>query len=143
MNGMMSLIELAVNKVIDQINGLAGYDIVEKGLGILGIDKPSIDHIDLGEIEIPSHDFVGAYKAGQPYLIGRGAQPEMFIPGESGTALPSGALAALGGAGGMSYNFYGDIVLPGIDNPRQFLKALDREAQRQNKTMLKKGRTNR
>jgi hypothetical protein len=141
MNGMISLIELAVNKVIDQINGLVGYDIVEKGLSILGVEKPNIDHIDIPDIAIPTKDSGGRYRAGQPYWIGKGAQPEVFVPRESGTAFPAGLVAALGGAGGI--NISGPIHLHGVEDPEDFLDRLDRIAKRRNKTLLKKGRTNR
>lgn len=37
----------------------------------------------------PSRDIGGSVEAGKPVLIGRGAQPELFIPSTSGTMIPN------------------------------------------------------
>lgn len=41
------------------------------------------------EMALPSRDSGGRGAAGQPYMIGRGAQPEIFIPDSAGTFIPN------------------------------------------------------
>lgn len=52
--------------------------------------------------QFPSRDVGGPVVAGQPYYIGRGAQPELFVPPQSGTMIPAGASPAGMHAGGTS-----------------------------------------
>lgn len=56
-----------------------------------------------------SRDSGGRGQRGRAYMIGRGAQPELFVPDTSGTFIPAGA------AGGMqvtnNFNFSGDAPL--------------------------------
>jgi hypothetical protein len=148
MNGMMGIIENAINKVIDQINGLAGYDIVEKGLGLLGIEKPSIDHVDLGEVALPELARGGALRGlgitGEegPELAFANQPTAILSHGRSVRAIQDAfGLPAYAGAGGMTIS--GPIHLHGVEDPEDFLDRLDRMARRRNKTLLKKGRTNR
>jgi hypothetical protein len=46
----------------------------------------------------PMRDSGGYGRAGEPYLIGTGAQPELFIPQSSGSFYPAGAYGGDGGA---------------------------------------------
>ena len=57
-----------------------------------------------------SRDVGGPGIAGQPYMIGTGAQPEMFVPDTNGTFIPNADKK--GGMGGTTYN----IV---VNNPKK------------------------
>lgn len=64
------------------------------------------------------HDFMGRYSAGVPYRVGTGAQPEIFIPDNSGYAIPAGA------GGGRSVTIEGDLNfnfpnVTDVTDPRQ------------------------
>jgi hypothetical protein len=59
--------------------------------------KPSEAGRSSGGGKAGFHDFVGSYQKGVPYLIGGSAQPELFVPNESGTAYPKGAYNLGGG----------------------------------------------
>lgn len=65
---------------------------------------------------------------GVPYLIGTGAQPEVFVPDSAGTFYPR----AGGGAGLV---IQGDLHLHGVENPRQMFDAIQAEARRRNVRM--------
>lgn len=53
------------------------------------------------------HDFPGTYQAGEPLLVGTGAQPEMFVPQTSGYAVPNA-----GESGGGRFVWNGDLNVP-------------------------------
>lgn len=55
-----------------------------------------------------SKDFGGSGQAGTPYMIGRGAQPELFIPRTNGTFVPNAD--QMGGGGGANFS-PGSIVI--------------------------------
>jgi len=50
------------------------------------------------------HDYLGAYQAAMPYVVGTGAQPELFLPtsGQGGMAIPN--IDQLLGGGGDTFN---------------------------------------
>jgi hypothetical protein len=52
---------------------------------------------------LPSRDMGGRGVAGQPYLIGTGAQPELFIPDTAGTFVPN--------AGGQNVSIYNNVTV--------------------------------
>jgi TP901 family phage tail tape measure protein len=72
------------------------------------------------------HDFVGAASANTPYLIGTGAQPELFVPGSSGMMYPAGSYG-----GGIDLRG-AQIILPGVKDPAEFFDEMEREAKRRN-----------
>jgi hypothetical protein len=58
--------------------------------GLAGSANPIISAIGAGfGGTIPDRDSGGRGAAGQPYMIGRGAQPEIFIPDSAGTFIPN------------------------------------------------------
>jgi len=59
---------------------------------------------------MPSRDSGGRGSAGQPYLIGKGAQPEMFIPDSAGTFIPNADKM-----GGTSFSISIDARDPGAE----------------------------
>lgn len=69
----------------------SGGGWVGKGLGFLG--------------GLFSRDSGGRGSKGQPYLIGTGAQPEMFVPDTAGTFVPANQWMG-NGRGGLTQNFY-------------------------------------
>ena len=92
MNALLEIIEKGINKVIDQINGLAGYDIVEAGLKLLSIDKPQIDHVSIARIEVPSSakgGFLGAglAKVHGGEVLAAASKPYMVFPAKWVTAM--------------------------------------------------------
>lgn len=71
------------------------------GLPFPPLTDPFGNVIGFGMGNLPFHmrDFGGRGRAGMPYLIGTGAQPELFIPDSSGTFYPRGE-----GMGGTTVN---------------------------------------
>lgn len=69
--------------------------------------------------EVEQRDSGGSGRAGNPYLIGTGAQPELFVPSTAGHFFPAGSY------GGDTYNFnvYGG-------NPYETVNAIEREMRR-------------
>ncbi len=65
----------------------------------------------------PSRDIGGRGKAGQPVVIGAGAQPEVFVPDSPGTFYPRGggpaSLGAAGAAGPVTNNITVNLTLTG------------------------------
>jgi hypothetical protein len=59
---------------------------------------------------MPSRDSGGRGSAGKPYLIGKGAQPEMFIPDSAGTFIPNADKM-----GGTSFSISIDATDPGAE----------------------------
>lgn len=55
MNALIGIIEGAINTIIDQINGILGYDLVEKGLGLLGVGGGKIGNITIPRIPGARH----------------------------------------------------------------------------------------
>jgi hypothetical protein len=74
-----------------------------------------------------SHDFVGPARKGQPYWIGTGAQPELFIPDSNGMMYPAGSY------GGASIQI--GAVYVQDEDPARWLDRLEREASRRNLTL--------
>lgn len=75
----------------------------------------------------PSHDFVGPARKGQPYWIGTGAQPELFVPDTNGMMYPAGSY------GGASIQI--GAVYVQDEDPARWLDRLEREASRRNLTL--------
>lgn len=73
------------------------------------------------------HDFVGPARKGQPYWIGTGAQPELFIPDSNGMMYPAGSY------GGTSIQI--GAVYVQDEDPARWLDRLEREASRRNLTL--------
>jgi hypothetical protein len=78
-------------------------------------------------IIVPSHDFVGPARKGQPYWIGTGAQPELFVPDTNGMMYPAGSY------GGTSIQI--GAVYVQDEDPARWLDRLEREASRRNLTL--------
>ncbi len=82
---------LIFRAVMAAINAMTGGPVADEGLTVGGPAMPSgIGHADNG----------GTARPGQPVMIGRGAQPELFVPTTSGQFIPRQQLAGLGGGGG-------------------------------------------
>lgn len=80
------------------------------------------------------HDYVGPAMRGRAYAIGRRAQPELFVPNTSGMMYPAGQWPAMGG--GTQFSLAGATIM--VNNPanyREFLRELEREAKRQNRSL--------
>lgn len=86
------------------------YNIGANLGSVLGIGLGQLSNLGTGTSFVNAgtafHDYPGSYQAGHPYLIGTGAQPEMFIPGESGYAVPAGD------QGGRRFTWTGDLNVP-------------------------------
>jgi len=78
-----------------------------------------------------SRDRGGEGKAGQIYAIGKGAQPEVFIPKTDGQFIPNFDRFMQGNGGGTSYNF-GTVNVYGVTNVQDFYDQLEREGKRRN-----------
>lgn len=72
-----------------------GEDGLGSGGGLIG---------GLGDLFGGSRDGGGRGQRGKAYLIGTGAQPELFVPDTSGDFIPAGQL--MGGARGVNQNIY-------------------------------------
>lgn len=72
-------------------------------------------------------DAGGPVAAGQPYYIGTGAQPELFVPDTNGMMYPAG------GYGGTSIQI--GAVYVQDEDPARWLDRLEREASRRNLTL--------
>lgn len=70
----------AIQNVVNAINSLSGYQLPE----FAAETAPTAP----GQ-PIQPRDSGGRGYAGTPYLIGRGAQPELFVPGANGTFIPN------------------------------------------------------
>lgn len=68
---------------------------------------------------VPDRDSGGKGKAGQPYLIGKGAQPELFIPEVDGMFVPNynGSLSSMQGGGGGGNSIRTNHTSVTINNP--------------------------
>jgi len=73
-------------------------------------DLAQVDFIGAIASEFGLRDNGGPGLAGNPYLIGTGAQPEVFIPNTNGTFIPNFD-QVLAGAGGGGMQVHGDIVV--------------------------------
>lgn len=76
-------------------------------------------------------DSGGAGFANVPYLIGRGAQPELFIPNTAGTFVPAGEYAAVGAGLGGGSGRSGQPVVVNFDYRPTISLADEREAEYQ------------
>lgn len=77
----------------------------------------------------------GNVSAGKGYLVGE-MGPELFMPGRTGTIIPTGALAsALSGGNGKGSMVIQQLVLNGVQDVRGLYDALEREAGIRNKTL--------
>jgi len=90
-----------------------GYD---KTIGLDLPDNPITDLMGM--------DQGGMGQAGTPYLIGRGAQPELFVPQSAGTFYPAGTY------GGTSISI--GAVFVQDEDPGRWLDRLEQEASRRN-----------
>jgi TP901 family phage tail tape measure protein len=66
----------------------------------------------MGFKNIPGRDSGGSGMAGEPYLIGRGAQPELFVPNSNGSFYPNADQMSQGGGAGNTYNIT-------VNNPKR------------------------
>jgi TP901 family phage tail tape measure protein len=86
-----------------------------------------------------SMDTGGRGKKGEPYLIGAGAQPELFVPDTAGTFYPKGqytvdtASASAASGGQLAI---GNVVIQGVQDPVTFFDALEAEAARRNVSLV-------
>jgi TP901 family phage tail tape measure protein len=113
--------------VNDQGQYLGNYPMVGNGT-VLPASKfagpqDMNDYIARGGTVDQSRDSGGPGKAGTPYLIGRGAQPEVFIPSTDGTFIPNfDKVLAQGGGGGDTYQVSVSVT------EREIMTAGDAEA---------------
>jgi hypothetical protein len=72
---------------VDALRQMVAQIAASKILSLLGgLGGPVGSFFSMG---LPSRDSGGRGVAGQPYMIGRGAQPEIFIPDSAGTFIPN------------------------------------------------------
>jgi hypothetical protein len=124
---ILSGLGAAIVKIItDALSSVSVSSVVEQVTG------GSVMGRDLQTVPDPrTRDSGGSYRAGQPYMIGTGAQPELWVPGESGTAYPAGSY---GGGGGGGINMQGaTIILQGVQDPDGLLDKLEVAARRRNR----------
>lgn len=82
-----------IGKLLMAIGGVPGLNLIASvGAGIMSAVQ------GMGQAE--SRDSGGRGQAGKPYMIGTGAQPEMFVPDTAGSFYPARQLAAMGGGAG-------------------------------------------
>jgi len=132
----------AVTAIIEAFTGI-GQDILDK----ITEELNSVGDIEIPVLGISLNDVGGAIggllgmdsgghvNPGQGYIVGTGAQPELFVPNTAGRMYPAGTYATTSGGGGASYNLDGATIV--VNNPaniRQLLDDLGREARRQNRT---------
>lgn len=129
------IIDKAVNALRGSYNAFAGAlnEAIPDGFSIplgnyqkdLPDPLPDID-INLGTLDInipanpiPTRDSGGMGQAGQPYLIGTGAQPELFVPSSTGNFYPVGQYG--GGTTTANINLYldGQVVYSAMQNIAQ------------------------
>jgi hypothetical protein len=79
---------LIFRAVMAAINAMTGGTVADEGLTVGGPAMPS---------GIMSADSGGTARPGQPVMIGKGAQPELFVPTTSGQFFPRQQLAGMGG----------------------------------------------
>jgi len=122
------------------IEGIAGIArlLIAAGKGPLGglaAIGASILSVVLGFENVESRDRGGTGKAGTPYLIGTGAQPELFIPRSSGYFIPNAAplLAPprVSQGTGDVYQIH-NITVYGVNDPKELFDAIKREARLRN-----------
>lgn len=77
------------------------------------------------EVSVQERDHGGRGIAGRPYLIGRGAQPELFVPDSSGTFIPNAGSASAGGTT-ININVGGSVISEG-ELIREVVNGLRRE----------------
>lgn len=77
---------LDVDNVVGSAFGFNEMPMVDVNLGSFGINLPDNPLSSAAGI---SRDTGGRGLAGQPYAIGRGAQPEVYIPQQNGTFIPN------------------------------------------------------
>jgi hypothetical protein len=78
-------------------------------------------------------DSGGPGAAGETYLIGRGAQPELFVPRSAGTFYPAGSYAlagAGGGGGGEGVTITGPVHIYGVQDVESLYEQLQKVGQR-------------
>jgi hypothetical protein len=75
------------------------FGALQGGLGrLFAGGAPASGGAGYSQASFPLRDSGGPGSAGQPYLIGRGAQPELFVPRSAGTFYPRGTY------GGQNFN---------------------------------------
>jgi hypothetical protein len=77
-------------------------------------------------------DSGGPGAAGETYLIGRGAQPELFVPRSAGTFYPAGSYALAGGSssGGDGVVITGPVHIYGVQDVDSLYEQLQKVGQR-------------
>jgi len=113
---------ISINNV-GEILGFAGGGVME-GFGIVGERGPELAF------------------AGQPTAIVSHQDSIAAVRGAFGIAAPAPASAPVMAGGGTVINLNGTINLPGVKNARDFLRELEREAGRNNRSLTsERGRT--
>ncbi|GEM_PF-2061331 len=115
---LTSLID-TINSIPETINNaIGGYQQAGQGIQAIAQATPeqraNLDIWGAIRTAFPSRDNGGHGLAGQPYYIGKGAQPEVFIPENNGTFIPNIDKLLAGAGGGMTIN--GDIVVQGASS---------------------------
>jgi TP901 family phage tail tape measure protein len=108
--GAQSAISTAQNNanMAGQIAGQLPQQVRQRGLGgVLGVIG--------GAIRAEFRDSGGPGAAGQPYMIGTGAQPELFVPSSAGQFFPAGSY----GGDNITVNVTAD-VMRAYPNARQY-----------------------
>jgi hypothetical protein len=103
-------VNAALSKFYDDLAAFGGIGSMggQNGVGTASGGGPSGPRV-AGQ-GLPTRDLGGPVVAGQPYYIGKGAQPELFIPSDAGTMVPNGA-------GGMTVNLGGVHVTQPFGTP--------------------------
>jgi hypothetical protein len=80
-NGVMSVFEWILNRVIDGINAI--INLADEAAG------PAINFGQIGHVALPRfRAYGGRGEAGQPYVVGERGVPELFTPGADGYFTP-------------------------------------------------------
>lgn len=108
-------VNAALSAFYDQLSAFGGVGSMggSNGVGAASGGGPSGPRVPGQGLQ--TRDAGGPVVAGQPYYIGRGAQPELFIPSTNGTMIPNGA--------GGSTTIY--VTAPQGTDPHAFAQAID------------------
>lgn len=113
---IIGVIDQTIGKIGELMERLGAWQSVQQNANIIGQGLQS-GQWNIGDVagaavnairaEFGLRDSGGRGEAGQPYLIGVGAQPELFVPDSAGTFYPNAD--RLFGGGGVTV--HGDIVI--------------------------------
>ncbi|MGJ3241148.1 MAG: phage tail tape measure protein [Anaerolineae bacterium] len=122
------IIDNAITPVQNAISAVTGsLSFFTQGAGnILSGASNFIDNINPFNNTAGQRASGGPVTAGRQYLVGEEG-PELFTPSSSGSIASNQQTMAMSGAGGDSFNFYGDIV---TSDPEDFMRQLAQRRRR-------------